>query len=36
MQVHSKVLTNVVVMLDSKDRGTYPMRYFCTVPTEIK
>jgi hypothetical protein len=34
--VHSAVLTNVVVMLDSKERRTYPMRYFCAVTTEMK
>lgn len=35
-QVHSTVLTNVVVMLDSKERRTYPMRHFCALTTEIK
>jgi hypothetical protein len=34
--VHSAVPTNLVVMLDSKERRTYPMRYFCAVTTEIK
>jgi hypothetical protein len=34
-QVHSAVLPNVVVMLDSKGRRTYPMRYFCAVTTEM-
>jgi hypothetical protein len=34
--VHSAVPPNVVVMLDSKGRRTYPMRHFCAVTTEIK